>query len=169
MRNLCWPVLAALVVCGCTTEEASRKKNLRESTLGGPSVLSQPNVAELSAANAAWSEKTRNDDQWRAAVRPCLPLLIGLDTMITPPGGGADFSVESRLREMGVTAGPDRTLVDGRGKTVYVAVAAPNEEGTIEIERIVPRTDQVLRSAYPGRSVNALARSGRTSFPEPFL
>jgi hypothetical protein len=113
--------------------------------------LTQPNLEELSAANAAWSDKTRWDAKWRERVQECLPPIIGLDSTITPPDGGADYTVESRLREMSVDAGPNNSLVDSRGKTIYVNVlASPDQERTIEWSELSPELSKFYAAILPG-------------------
>src|SRR5262245_36867227 len=54
------------------------------------------------------------------AVRRCLPPLVDLDTLVTPPSGARPFRVGPRLAAMGAQVREEGTLTDLAGRVIYV-------------------------------------------------
>lgn len=54
------------------------------------------------------------------AVANCLPPMIYLDTLVTPPSGARPFRVEDRLAKLGAQVREAGTITDSNGEVLYV-------------------------------------------------
>ena len=142
MRHAGGLFLATLILSGCGTDESARKMDLRSQALKTPALESGLSPPALTANDV----RTMRPG-WLQDVSICLPPLISMNTQVTPPGGGAPFTVESRLRELDVDVNESRALTDASGRVLYVG--APLEPGGVQhlkLEEVGP----VLKKFYGG-------------------